>query len=115
LDTNSGFKTETWAGTGKGYLEPGSDYLPPVVYDDFLRRSQLGTKIWDYNVDGVAHYGMLPDFLRAVRYAPLGDEIVDNNLVYGAEYFAETWKIAEGLRSRVKLNCPTPAAIPRGL
>src|SRR5947209_19120355 len=41
-----------------------------VVYDDPKNPKALhhtdvaGTKVFDVNTDGVAHYGMLPDFLQ---------------------------------------------------
>lgn len=38
---------------------------------------------------------MLPDFLEDVRSLPGGAAIVDNNLMYGADYLLETWKKAE--------------------
>ena len=56
---------------------------------------------WDYNVDGVAHYGMLPDFLQAVRSLPGGANMIDNNLMYGADYFYETWRISEVQSTKV--------------
>lgn len=62
----------------------------------------MPTKSWNYNTDGVAHYGMLWDFLQDVRTltgsAPtdhLGQRMVDNNFMYGADYFFRTWEIAE--------------------
>ena len=72
----------------------------PIQYSaDFPQSSFVadGTllKTWDYNVDGVAHYGMLPDFLQAIRSLPDGANMIDNNLMYGADYFYETWRISE--------------------
>jgi hypothetical protein len=66
-----------------------------VHYDDSFPRSSLGTRRWDYNTDGVAHYGMLPDFLKDARTAPGGVDVVDNSLMYGADYFLQTWKKCE--------------------
>src|SRR5262249_50809119 len=71
--------------------------MPPragsfVRYDDSLPRSSLGTAWWDYNKYGVAHYGMLADFLKDARTAPKGADLVDDNLMYGADYFLQTWK-----------------------
>ena len=49
--------------------------MPPrtgsaVHYSDAFPRSRLGTRTWDYNHQdghgGVAHYGMLPDYLEDV-------------------------------------------------
>jgi hypothetical protein len=62
--------------------------LTPIV------RSTDHTKTWDYNVDGVAQYGMLWDFLMDVSSLPNGANMVNNNLMYGADYFFRTWLIA---------------------
>jgi Membrane dipeptidase (Peptidase family M19) len=65
-------------------------------------QSTDGQKSWNYNTDGVAHYGMLWDFLQDVRTLrggtptdQLGQRMVDNNFMYGADYFYRTWAIAE--------------------
>ena len=49
-------------------------------------KSQTGTRVWDYNIDGVAHDGMLADFVKDVQTAPTsqamaGKDIVDNHLL----------------------------------
>jgi hypothetical protein len=75
-----------------------------VHYSDSFPRSRLGTKIWDYKHDGVAHYGMLPDFLEDARTLPNGKEVVDQGMMLGADYFLETWKKCEELRSSVPMN-----------
>jgi len=55
-----------------------------------------GSKGWDYNVDGVAHYGLMPDFVRDIATLPPdGAAMVNNSLMYGADYFYHTWQIAE--------------------
>jgi len=73
----------------------GCAALPPVQYGSSFRMSSLGNRSWDYNVDGVAHYGMIPDFLQAVRNTPGGASLIDDNLMYGADYFFQTWKKCE--------------------
>jgi len=72
-----------------------------VSYDDNFPRSAAGTRWFNYNSDGVAHYGMLNDFVRDARTMPGGAELIDNNLMAGAEYFLETWKRCETLREFV--------------
>ena len=61
---------------------------------------------WDYNVDGVAHYGMFADFLRDVRTLPAnatmnGRQIVDDQMMYGADYFYRMWLKADTQKARV--------------
>jgi microsomal dipeptidase-like Zn-dependent dipeptidase len=99
----------TWhAGSTNHEMWIGStdiDYLPPIQYGPtFPRPTQtIGgtTKVWDYNYHGVAHYGMLPDFLVAAMQAPSGTDLVMNNVLWGAQYFIDTWKAAESASSRV--------------
>ena len=73
-----------------------------VRYDKSFPKSSLGTKSWDYNTDGVVHYGMLADFLKDARTAPGGANLIDNNLMSGAEYFGQTWQKCESLKGSVK-------------
>ena len=53
-----------------------------------------GARQWDYNRDGVAHYGLLPDFLLDVESLPNGQDVV-NQMFNGAQYFYESWFLAE--------------------
>jgi microsomal dipeptidase-like Zn-dependent dipeptidase len=57
-------------------------------------KSTLGAMSWDYNDVGVAHYGMLADFMHGLPTLPGGNDVV-TGLMSGAEYFAATWEIAE--------------------
>jgi len=71
-----------------------------------LARSSTGTRTWDYNTDGVAHYGMFVDFLRDVRHFSLpglmpGREMVDDQMMYGADYFYRMWLKADTQKTRV--------------
>jgi microsomal dipeptidase-like Zn-dependent dipeptidase len=66
-----------------------------VQYTAAFPASKDGDKTWNYNRDGVAHYGMLWDFLQDVRTLPGGAAAIDNNFMYGADYFYHTWQLAE--------------------
>lgn len=61
-------------------------------------------KSWDYDSEGVAHYGMFAEFLNDVLTYPgdgkLGSKVV-SNLMSGAEYFYQTWKICETQKNNV--------------
>jgi microsomal dipeptidase-like Zn-dependent dipeptidase len=70
--------------------------------------STEGNASWNYNSVGVAHYGMLPDFLQDVASMSGGCAVI-NNMNAGAYYFYETWRIAEGNESAI---APAPAAQP---
>jgi microsomal dipeptidase-like Zn-dependent dipeptidase len=83
-----------------------------VAYDAAFPKSSSGSKSWNYNTDGVAHYGMLSDFVRDVRTAPstgntgahavAGSELVDNHLNRSANYFWQMWVLAEARKGDVK-------------
>jgi microsomal dipeptidase-like Zn-dependent dipeptidase len=84
-------------------VTPPCSNVPRLVYDDagdgdagFLR-STLGNHTWDYNNDGVAHYGMLSDLVRDLPNSAGGAD-VQRNLMNGAQYFYDTWKKAEMYR-----------------
>jgi microsomal dipeptidase-like Zn-dependent dipeptidase len=81
-----------------------------------LAPSRLGNKQWDYVSDGVAHYGLLPDFIRDVSSTPrhsigfnaagqpygvTGAELVDQHLLLGAEYFYRMWERSEAQKGKV--------------
>jgi microsomal dipeptidase-like Zn-dependent dipeptidase len=86
-----------------------------VVYGPEFRMSTSGAKFWNYNTEGVAHYGMLTDFLVDVRTAPSngyssggmplgvdGKELVDHHLFRSANYFWEMWQRIEARRGAVQ-------------
>ena len=70
--------------------------------------SSTGGKTWDYNQEGVAHYGMLADFIKDVRSAPPHPEmkmnredLVLNHLMRSADYFYRMWQRIEAQKSNV--------------
>jgi len=73
-----------------------------IQYSDAHPRSSLGTRWFDYNTEGVAHYGMLPEFFQDVKNATNGANLVNTNLIFGADYFLQTWKICEAKKSNIK-------------
>jgi microsomal dipeptidase-like Zn-dependent dipeptidase len=61
-------------------------------------REQTGTRTFDLNKDGVAHYGLVPDLLAAVAQQPHGREAL-GVLYHSAEAYLETWERASQSRS----------------
>jgi hypothetical protein len=57
-----------------------------------------GTRTWDYTKEGVAHYGLMADFMRDVRKRDLS---VQQKLMDSAEYFALMWEKAEAQKGSV--------------
>jgi microsomal dipeptidase-like Zn-dependent dipeptidase len=85
------FGTDT---DGVSPLMLAPDGGPRVVYSAQFPKSTLGSKSWDYNVDGVAHYGMIADFLEGVPRVNGGQD-VRGKMMKGAQYFYDTWKRME--------------------
>ncbi len=56
-------------------------------------RQVSGERTCDVNVDGVAHYGLFPDWIEDMR-SIAGPEIVDD-LANGAEAYLQMWERAE--------------------
>ena len=87
-----------------------------VAYSAAFPRSSAGSKTWDYNTDGVVHYGMMADFVVDVRTAPstgstssqgvplgvTGNELVDDHLNRSANYFWQMWELIEARKARVQ-------------
>ncbi|MFG2638833.1 hypothetical protein ACGFX8_34695 [Streptomyces sp. NPDC048362] len=69
-----------------------------------LNRQTTGQRTWDINRDGVAHYGLLPDWVEDVR-ATGGQDVV-NDLMSGAEGYLHTWGATEGNVVDQVVDCP---------
>jgi microsomal dipeptidase-like Zn-dependent dipeptidase len=67
---------------------------PPVVYSSSYPASTLGGASWDYNDAGVAHYGMLSDFLKGLTQLD-GGAALFANMMQGAQAFHDSWARAE--------------------
>ncbi|GHH67205.1 hypothetical protein GCM10017673_13980 [Streptosporangium violaceochromogenes] len=61
-----------------------------------LDRQRTGERVWDVNVDGVANYGLVPDWIEDLRIVA-GDGIV-RDLASGAEAYLRMWEAAETRR-----------------
>lgn len=75
-----------------GRIAYGTDRL--VKFQRTLERYRLGTRAWDFNRDGLAHYGLLPDFVRDVATVLGGDEAMEP-FFRSAEGFVELWARCE--------------------
>ncbi|HKU44891.1 MAG TPA: membrane dipeptidase [Polyangiales bacterium] len=95
----------------RGRFASGTPIGPPrrVQYgvDQMVQTTQLlrqsdrpGTRRFDFNRDGLAHYGLLPDFVRDVanQYAS-DDPLVP--FFRSAQRFIETWERCEAAKSHV--------------
>ncbi|MFJ1547251.1 discoidin domain-containing protein [Streptomyces sp. NPDC088246] len=58
-----------------------------------IDRQQTGQRTWDFNTDGAAHVGMVPDWIEQIRLSGGKDTVQD--LLDGAESYLHTWKATE--------------------
>ena len=72
---------------------PPSLAVPPTPDLNYVNfpRARTGQMEWDYNIHGVGHYGMLPDYLVHVGQRPGGTTVL-SNLFGSAEAFARMWE-----------------------
>ena len=70
-----------------------------------LRRSRIGEADYDYNIDGLAHYGMLPDLLQDAKNLGLTEGEL-SVLFQSAGDFVAMWEKAEAAAARVAATLP---------
>ena len=85
----------------------GADVPNPVTYPFrglggvTIERQHAGERVYDINVDGVAQYGLYPDWiedLRLVADAQRGDgDAIALDMARGAEAYLQTWERALGV------------------
>jgi hypothetical protein len=63
-----------------------------------LNRSVVGQKTFDFNVDGLAHMGMLPDLIEDFKALGLTDADL-SPLLNSAEGYIQVWKKAGGIKA----------------
>ena len=74
-----------------------------------LRRPITGTCNWDFNLDGLGNYAMLPDFLQYLRNVGVNARQRDT-LFACAEDYLQMWERAELARLRVPPFAHSPWA-----
>jgi hypothetical protein len=60
-----------------------------------IDKQRSGTRVYDINTDGVAHYGLYPDWIEDLRRIA-GDAIVED-MARGTEAYLQTWERAVGI------------------
>jgi hypothetical protein len=65
-----------------------------------LEPYRMGQKVFDFNEDGLAHYGLLPDLLQDLK--DLGDDDIQT-LFRSVEGYLQMWEKVERLRGRVPI------------
>ena len=64
-----------------------------------FERQQTGNRVFDFNTDGMAHYGLLPDLVEDMRRQGLAESKVQQ-LFRGAEAYLVAWEKARRYRER---------------
>ncbi|QIX25354.1 peptidase [Nocardioides sp. JQ2195] len=105
-------------------LPRGADAADKVTYPITgmngvrIGQQRSGERVYDINIDGVAHYGLYPDWiedLRRIGGASQGTAIVED-LSRGPEAYLQTWERAQGIAPDSCRNPElrrTPAAVRR--
>ncbi|MEU1785090.1 discoidin domain-containing protein [Streptomyces sparsogenes] len=62
-----------------------------------IDKQTTGERTWDFNTDGAAHYGMVPDWIEDIRI--VGGQGVVDDLFSGAESYLRTWGNSEKHKS----------------
>ena len=92
-----GFDFNGFAGGHQGPLPDGT---PPRVIYPFtgfdgvvsIDRQVSGDRIYDFSEDGLAHYGLVPDYVEDIRVVGGKGALAD--FIYGAESYLRTWQAA---------------------
>ncbi|MEV6177012.1 discoidin domain-containing protein [Streptomyces sp. NPDC052015] len=95
-------------GVGDHPAPRGADTPNPVTYPfrsvdggSVIDRQTTGARTWDYNTDGAAHVGMIPDWIEDIRL--VGGQGVVDDLFRGAESYLDTWGGTERHQAGVDL------------
>jgi hypothetical protein len=60
-----------------------------------LQQQRSGERVYDINTDGVAHYGLYPDWIQDLRM--IGGDAIIKDMGRGAEAYLQMWERAEGI------------------
>jgi len=102
-----GFGTD-FNGVGDHPAPRGADAANKVTYPfksvdggSVIDKLTTGQRTFDFNTDGGAHVGMIPDWIEDIRH--VGGQDVVNDLFRGAESYLDTWGATEQHQASVNL------------
>ncbi|EGX55772.1 hypothetical protein SZN_31239 [Streptomyces zinciresistens K42] len=102
-------------GVGGWPAPRGADAPDKVTYPfksvdggSVIDRQTAGQRTWDFNTDGGAQYGMVPDWIEDIRR--VGGQSTVNDLFKGAESYLDTWGASEAYRPGADLARGAPAS-----
>ncbi|MEU9917105.1 discoidin domain-containing protein [Streptomyces sp. NPDC051001] len=95
-------------GIGDHPAPRGSDAANGITYPfkstdggSVIDRQTTGQRTFDFNTDGAAHVGMIPDWIEDIRL--VGGQGVVDDLFRGAESYLDTWGASEQHQASVNL------------
>ncbi len=97
-----GYGTDTNGLGSQAAARPGATTDRPVTYPHetfkgtVMHKQRSGTRVYDINTDGAAHYVLFPDWVEDLRHLA-GSEIVED-MANGAETYLQMWARADALR-----------------
>ena len=102
----------------------GADVPNPVTYPFkalggvTVNKQRSGERVYDINVDGVAHYGLYPDWMEDLRKVAGSDgDAISADMARGAEAYLQMWERAVGVSNDACRDprALKPASVIRGL
>jgi microsomal dipeptidase-like Zn-dependent dipeptidase len=76
-------------------LDYGFDGFQAVGVDGRFKKQQTGSRVFDFNKDGLAHVGLLPDFIKDLTNVGLTEEELEP-LFHSAEAYIRMWEKIHG-------------------
>lgn len=101
---DAGWHNDDWLNQNYHYLKSVWTLwqrMTASTQNEPLRRCKTGTREWDFNLEGLAHYGLLPDFLQDCKNVGVTTKQLQP-LFNSAEDFIRMWEKTEV----AKLNIP---------
>jgi hypothetical protein len=106
-DVGYGYGTD-FNGIGDHPAPRGADAANKVTYPfksvdggSVIDKETSGQRTFDFNTDGAAHVGMIPDWIEDIRL--VGGQGVVDDLFRGAESYLDTWGASEQHQASVDL------------
>ena len=73
----------------------------PMMRPSTINMSAKGTRTFNYNVEGLAHCGLVPDMFQDLRNTGPCSR-TDRNIILGAEDFIRMWEKCERLKTSIR-------------
>src|SRR4051794_13351128 len=87
----NGFATQLGPRAGSNVKYPFKSFDGGVTF----QRQRSGSRVFDFNKDGVAMYGMFADWYQDLH--DVGGPAITRDMARGAEAYLQTWERAEGI------------------